>query len=115
MGITEVQVRPLTAEDIDRAARVVAAMSRVECLRGGVACFGRELEAQGWHHADSRDFFAVVIVPVGDAEDLDFHRQAVRRAVEVARAEVRVFVADSLPRDRPELEHELRALEIVAA
>jgi hypothetical protein len=110
------KVRPLTAEDIDRAAGTLAAIMAIPSMASGFVTFDDGLEGGWWYERESAvDCEWVVLVRLPDSPDPEACRAAVWEGIEAARAEV----WDSIARDREKGEQPsredalyLRALEV---
>jgi hypothetical protein len=105
---TGYKVRPLTGEDVDRAAQTVAAIAAIPSLQGGFVGFGHGLEG-GWWSDDYWDLDTPIRVPVPDTADRDASRQAIVDGLDAAREWVLRLLAEE---PSAELELELRALEL---
>jgi hypothetical protein len=90
---------------VDEAAETLRAMAEIPCLRGGIAVFDYELEAQGWYsREDWSDAPTLAIwVPVPESGDLADCRIAIEAAIDDARRVLRELIDAPSRNFRPEV------------
>jgi hypothetical protein len=113
------KVRPLTAEDIRRAASVVLAIASIPTLKRGVVAFEDGLEGGRWYDDLDRayDSEQYLVVDIPESLDLASARAAVLDGIQVAREFVEHCMGDpgAAPSDASDRALELRALEVEGA
>lgn len=109
------EIRPLTREDLDRAAGVVAAISAIPSLQGGLVGFGRGLAGGCWYHTQEDAWNSeesILVHLYGHKQTRAQARAAVIRSIADLRVDHAADREDAqTPEDRAYEDKELRVLE----
>lgn len=110
------EIRPLTREDVDRAAGVVAAISAIPSLQGGLVGFGHGLAGGCWYHTqeDAWDSEESILVHIyGKKQTRAQARAAVIRSIADLRVDHAADREDAqTPDDWSYSDKHLRVLEL---